>query len=155
MILLITQSSRNVENIPHRVRQTTARDCAPSKCHPPPLNKPDRPLVVSNGYGLSENRPTAITPEIRYKRYERDAKTTVKNSHPIFLPPRGLQKRQHNHQFSFYQSMELPKEPILHRLLQPTSIPKRETENIQLKFKCKFSDDEIIVSLFNHTCNCD
>ena len=62
MTLFIIHSNKNVEQTPQHVKQSADRDCIPNKYQPPPLNKPERPLVVPNGIGLSANRPTAITP---------------------------------------------------------------------------------------------
>lgn len=60
--LLTKYSKRKVEHIPQQVRHKAESDCIPSKYQPPPLKRPERPLVVSKGIGLSAKRPTAITP---------------------------------------------------------------------------------------------
>lgn len=59
---LIPYNSTNVEQMPQQVRHNADKHCMPSKYQPPPRKNPLRPLVVSNGTGLSANSPTAITP---------------------------------------------------------------------------------------------
>ncbi|KAI9577500.1 hypothetical protein GQX74_004962 [Glossina fuscipes] len=61
-ILFTKYSSSNVEPMPQHVRQKADKVCMARRYQSPPLKRPERPLVVSKGTGLSAKRPTAITP---------------------------------------------------------------------------------------------